>query len=194
MSRFCKGMKAFLGSKRGAAAVEFALIANFMVILYLGAIELSFMMDDDRRLTRVATTFGDLATRFEQLDEDTLDEIHEAARMVMLPADISDARFRLTSVVMNGGNAEVEWSIHCNWTARADGAVIAIRSAVQPPVGTSILMTEIELNVTGTFDFIPNATRTLTDTVYATPREVSKSVLEPVDLHTSYACPFQATS
>lgn len=194
MPMFERKRKAVLCNDRGVAAVEFALIANFMIILYLGAIELSFMMDDNRRLTRVATTFGDLSTRFEQLDEDTLDEIHEAARLVMLPAEISDARLRLTSVVMNGANAEVEWSIHCNWTAPADGALVAIPSAVEPPAGASVLITEIQLDVTGVFEFIPNATRTLTEIVYSTPREVSKVALDPVDLHTSYACPFQAVS
>lgn len=192
MSILSTVLNAFRRAQRGAAAVEFALIANFMIILYLGAIEVSFMMDDDRRLTRVASTFGDLAARFEELDEDTLDEIHEAARLVMLPADISDARFRLTSVIMAGGTAEAEWSIHCNWSARPDGTSVPIPSALEPPTGAAILMVEIELDVTGTFNFIPNATRTLTDRVYATPREVAKVKLEPDDLDTSYACPFQA--
>lgn len=129
-----------------------------------------------------------------RVGDDTLDEIHEAARLVMLPAEISDARLRLTSVVMNGANAEVEWSIHCNWSAPADGVAVTMPSSAEPPAGASVLITEIELDVSGVFDFIPNATRTLTEVVYSTPREVSKVALTPANLHASYACPFQAGS
>lgn len=176
----------------GASAVEFALIAPLLAVLYLGSVEVSFMMEDDRRLTRVATTFGDLATRFDELTVDALDEIHHAARLVMQPADISDAQIRLTSFAMDGADATVEWSVACNWTARAEDSVVTIPASVEPAAGASVLMTEIQMDVEGVFDFIPATTGTLSDIVYATPRESNAIPLEPDTLANTYICPFQS--
>ena len=173
-----------------AAAVEFALIAPILALFYLGSIEISFMLEDDRRLTNVASTFADLATRFEELDETALDEIHHAARMVMLPADISNARIRLSSLVLDGSDVKVEWSTGCNWSKRVKDTTVSIPTALEPAAGQSVIMAEIEMDVSGMFGYLPGANATLSDVVYATPREVSKLPLDPTNLESTYTCPF----
>ena len=50
-------------AREGAAAVEFALILPFMLMLYAGSIELSDLINVDRRITVISSTVGDLVAR-----------------------------------------------------------------------------------------------------------------------------------
>lgn len=173
----------------GISAIEFALLAPFLMFLYLGSIELSFLMETDRKVTKAASTMSDLSGRFEQLDSDALDDIHHAARMIFLPDNVSEARLRITSFTMIDDKPTVEWSVHCNWSGRiADSEIVDIPESVEPSFGSTI-MTEVELPVESTFGFVFSVTKTLEDTSYSRPRESSNIPLDPADL--SYTCPFQ---
>ncbi|MEM9054640.1 MAG: TadE/TadG family type IV pilus assembly protein, partial [Pseudomonadota bacterium] len=67
-------------AKKGVSAVEFALIAPLMLLMYAGCIELSFMMQLDRKVTTSAATLGDLTARADIVTNDDLDDIFEASR------------------------------------------------------------------------------------------------------------------
>ena len=55
-----RGVRGLRYNEEGISAVEFALVAPLLIMLYLGAIELSFLMEVDRRVTQTAASLGDL--------------------------------------------------------------------------------------------------------------------------------------
>lgn len=174
----------------GVSAVEFALIAPLLMLLYLGSIELSFLMESDRKVTKAASAISDLSGRFETLDKDALDDIHHAARMIFVPDSVSDARLRITSFNMVDDKPTVEWSVHCNWSPRlVDEEITDVPESVEPGFGSTI-MAEVELPVESTFGFVFSVTKTLKDTSFSRPRESGSVPLKPGDLN--YTCPFQS--
>lgn len=189
MSRLSHLSPRLLSETAGISAVEFALLAPFLMFLYLGSIELSFLMETDRKVTKAASTMSDLSGRFEQLDSDALDDIHHAARMIFLPDSVAEARLRITSFTMVDDKPTVEWSVHCNWSPRVvDAELTSVPESVEPNFGSTI-MTEVELPVEATFGFVFSMTKTLDDTSYSRPRETANIPLTPADLN--YTCPFQ---
>ena len=59
----------FLRDEDGISAVEFALIAPLMAMIYFGCIELSLMMTLDRKVTGATAALGDLTSRASSVDE-----------------------------------------------------------------------------------------------------------------------------
>ena len=51
-----RGIRGLRYNEQGISAVEFALIAPLLIILYLGAIELSLLMEVDRRVTQTSAS------------------------------------------------------------------------------------------------------------------------------------------
>jgi Flp pilus assembly protein TadG len=80
-----RGMRGLRYNEAGVSAVEFALIAPVMVLIYLGCIELSFLMRVDRRVTSTSAALGDLTARLSSVTDADMNEIvrrrfdHDAA-------------------------------------------------------------------------------------------------------------------
>ena len=58
--RKCLG---FHRDERGVSAVEFALLAPFMIALYLGSVQLTLGLTADRKVSQVANSVADLVTQ-----------------------------------------------------------------------------------------------------------------------------------
>ena len=57
------GIGRLASDERGVAAVEFALILPFLLLLFLGTIEASSLITVDRRVNVISGTVGDLVAR-----------------------------------------------------------------------------------------------------------------------------------
>jgi Flp pilus assembly protein TadG len=121
----------FPGAREGVAAVEFALILPFMLLLYIGSIELSDLIAVDRRVTIIAGTVGDLVARADgSLEEDELTDYFNAAEAIIRPYDDAQLRQVVTSVYVDeDGVAEVVWSRGFN-----DGVPHEVAEAIEVPV------------------------------------------------------------
>lgn len=174
ISKFTRLGRRIRDDEDGISAVEFALIAPMMAILYFGVIELSFMLQTDRRVTSAASTMGDLVARTTIMTNDDVQEVFQASRMIFEPTSISDARLRITSLVDNNGTVEVEWSdANNNWSARAPGSSVTVPGNLIP-TGGSVIFAEVELDYSSTFGFVIKNERTLSDEFYLRPRRVDK--------------------
>ncbi len=164
----------FSRSESGISAVEFALIAPLMAIIYFGCIELSLMMTLDRKVTGATATLGDLTARASSVTNDDLSDIFEATRMVMQPSDMSLADMRITSLKEDGGDVKVAWSDKCgSMTAYNVDDPVTIPANLIPTNGT-LIMAEIEYPYNSTIGFFFSGTKTLSDTFYLRPRRVDE--------------------
>jgi len=162
----------FRQSESGISAVEFALIAPVMAIIYFGCIELSMMMTLDRKVTGATAALGDLTARASNITDDDLSDIFEATRMVMQPSDMSAADMRITSLIDDGTDVVVVWSDNCGDMAELlPDAKVDIPDNLIPSGGT-LIMAEIEYPYTSPIGFFFQGSKTLSDTFYLRPRRV----------------------
>jgi hypothetical protein len=82
-----RGIRGLRYNERGISAVEFALISPLLIMLYLGAIELNFLMEADRRVTQTSASLGDLTARLSTVTDSDMAEMFAAAKVLMEPYD-----------------------------------------------------------------------------------------------------------
>jgi len=155
----------------GISAVEFALIAPLMAVIYFGCIELSLMMTLDRKVTGATAALGDLTSRASSVNNDELSDIFEATRMIMQPNDMTKSRMRITSLYEDSGDVKVAWSDGCNLTAYPEDQEITIPANLIPEDGT-LIMAEIEYDYDSGIGYFFTTSKTLTDKFYLRPRRV----------------------
>lgn len=173
-----RGLKTIDKNIEGVAAVEFALILPLLALLYLGGIELSLLMQADRRVTTVTATIGDLASRHTTLNNNDVSDIFDAARIIISPLDPALAQMRLSSLVAdNNGQVTVEWSDGCNTTPRADGSSVGDLPQGIVPAGGSIILAEVMYEYDSLVNFLTDGENgraisdvTLNDRFYLRPR------------------------
>jgi Flp pilus assembly protein TadG len=105
------------GPAEGAiAATEFALIVPFMLVLYMGSVEISQAVSVDRKVAVVAGGLGDLVARVkEELSTDDLNDYFAAAEGTMQPYDTAALKQAVTAVhVDEFGTTSIEWSYGYN--------------------------------------------------------------------------------
>jgi len=176
-----------LRSEDGISAVEFALIAPLMAMIYFGCIELSLMMTLDRKVTGATAALGDLTSRSSTVSNGDLTDIFEATRMVMQPNDMTGARMRVTSLYEDSGQVKVAWSDGCNLTAYNTDEVLTIPDNLIPTDGT-IIMAEIEYDYVSGIGYFFSGTKALTDKFYLRPRRVDSITRDRSD--GSFTCAY----
>lgn len=167
-------------SEDGISAVEFALIAPLMAVIYFGCIELSIMMTLDRKVTGATAALGDLTSRAASVNNDELTDIFEATRMVMQPNDMTGARMRVTSLYEDSGDVKVAWSDGCNLAAYNEDQAIVIPANLIPEDGT-LIMAEIEYDFNSTIGYFFSTAKELSDTFYLRPRRVNEIARDRTD-------------
>ena len=85
--KFAGPLKRFRDASEGVAAVEFALIAPLLLLLFLGTVETSYAVAVDRKLSRASSAIADLITQQANLTEDEVRQIIGIADKIMYPYD-----------------------------------------------------------------------------------------------------------
>jgi Flp pilus assembly protein TadG len=159
-------------NNKGTAAVEFALIAPILIVLYLGLAELTLGMMAGRRAGHLAATVGDLTAQSESLTTANINDIFDIGASMLSPFPAgANLKIRISSVTMDAsGQARVDWSDGKNMGPNAPGTVIAGITLTQLPKGESLMMTEVEYDYDSPVDnFLPGIT-TFKDKFYHNPR------------------------
>lgn len=182
-----KMMRKVKQAEEGISAVEFALIAPLMAVIYFGCIELSLMMTLDRKVTGATAALGDLTSRAATVSNDDLADIFQATRMVMQPNDMTGARMRITSLYEDDGDVKVDWSDGCNLSPYSDDQQITIPNNLIPEDGT-IIMAEIEYDYNSNIGYFFTSSKALSDTFYLRPRRVDSITRDRAD--GAFTCAF----
>lgn len=104
-------LRRLIRSRKGAGAIEFALVAPVLIMLYIGSAEISVAMSVNKKVARAASTVADLITQKQTIDKPFLDSMIGVATSIMAPYDESPVKLRITGIKIDtGGNAKVDWS------------------------------------------------------------------------------------
>lgn len=171
----------FARDRRGISAVEFALIAPIMLVLYAGLVELCQAMLAERRTSHVASAVGDLVAQSETITAADVTDIFDIGRTVMKPFPVAQLKQRVTSVVADAENKpRVEWSQGSGLTAKTKAALVTLpgegASAMSLSSGESVIMSETEYAYTSPIKYLIPSAVTYTETFYLRPRRSDKVV------------------
>ena len=130
----------FPGAREAVAAVEFALVMPLLLMLYLGSLELSQLINIDQRVTNIAGTVGDLVSRTNgTIAAATLTDYFKAATAIISPFPTTGLTQVVTLVKVDASTsvATVVWSQAYN------GGTAKIVNSVYGPAALPTAITSI---------------------------------------------------
>lgn len=105
-------LRAFFSNRRGVAAIEFALIAPLLLMLYFVTLEVAQGMDTNKKVSRVGSMVSDLVGQLGRtVYTQDLDAIMEIGEAVLKPYTRSRANIVITGIeVDKDSKVKVKWS------------------------------------------------------------------------------------
>ncbi|MCP1198773.1 TadE/TadG family type IV pilus assembly protein [Notoacmeibacter sp. MSK16QG-6] len=101
--------------RRGVAATEFAIVAPFLLVAYLGSIELAAGIDAAKKISRSAGVVADLVTQGDSYTSSELGELLDIGMANIQPYSRSKPTMSLYGIEMDDSSgtvqAKVKWSI-----------------------------------------------------------------------------------
>jgi Flp pilus assembly protein TadG len=163
--------------RRGASALEFAMITPILILLYVGIVEIGNLLTLHRRAASVASTAADLTAQVKSVATVDLEDILKASGTLLTPYSTTPLKVVLSSVVADQNNVgKVEWSCANKGAGRGAGSTFAL------PVGltvadSSVIVAEVTYSYKPTLGlseiFSPRAFE-MKRTFYARPRKSFK--------------------
>ncbi|HVV95256.1 MAG TPA: TadE/TadG family type IV pilus assembly protein [Hyphomicrobiales bacterium] len=186
----------FRHDRRAVSAVEFALCLPFMLMLYLGGIELSQAVSADRKVTLLARTVGDLVAQNDAVTTSQVGAIFDAASAVLYPFPTTAGGSSILSVSLaeiwtythtdGTTTSNLEWS--CSATAGSLGSpscaassdyasctlpdvtTAPLETLPAPEVGNATIKAVVSYSWTPTIAAGVVGPLTLSQTIYLRPR------------------------
>lgn len=168
-------MKRFLarlaGDRKGAAAVEFALIFPILFVLNIGAAEALMVYQVQRNIAHTAAVMADITAQSRSVTDADLQDILAASTSVIHPFPRTTLQQRVSSLTANGsGSVSQDWSVKKDWS----GSIPASVPAGYLGANESAIVTDVIYDYQPTFGlFLPDTIRFVRH-AYARPRLTQK--------------------
>jgi len=127
---------------KGVAALEFALIAPIMIMLFVGTLEVSAAVSVNRKVSRISSVVGDLVTQSTDLSSADIQNIMDVSSDIMKPYD-NVVKIRITSINIESGVAKVDDSCNQSWSSLATGTIYTVPSAIKID-GTTLVAARVQ--------------------------------------------------
>lgn len=178
--RIVRRMARLLRDSRGAAAVEFVLIAPLMLVMFFGVVEVASGVAVDRKVTLVARTLSDLTSQATSVSNADLTGIFSASSAILMPYyTATNLKAKISQVKIDStGKATISWSVGSNDTAHGCSDTITLPTALKV-ANTNLIWSEV------TYVYTPAVGHTmaggfappsfnLSDSFYTRPRQSSQ--------------------
>ncbi|MFN3835830.1 MAG: TadE/TadG family type IV pilus assembly protein [Glycocaulis sp.] len=163
-------LKLFGRDRRGVSAVEFALIAPLLILIYAGSVHVTLALSADRKLTGAASTVADLVAQNEMVDSAMLGDIFNAGRAVLQPFPAGTLAMRVTSIEADSdGTPQFVWSEGQGLPARSAGELPSLPAGVLL-AGGGVVVVEARYPYETPFTGVKFGSFTFTETVHMRAR------------------------
>jgi Flp pilus assembly protein TadG len=165
-------LKFLKGDERGAAAIEFAMIAPVAILMYCGFAELTIAMMANRRAAHAASVMADLVAQSTSVSSADINDIFNVSNAIMNPFPATPMKVRITSVVADAsGVPRVSWSRGNGMTPFGTGAAVSGFPPTLLAAGESVIQADVSYAFTSPLRMtLPNVLN-FADTFYLKPRQ-----------------------
>lgn len=140
--RTIRRLRSFARDHEGVAAVEFALIAPLLIVLYLGLVEICSGYMAQKRMSHATALIADLVSQEEVVNTTNLVDIAAIGGLIMKPFSADPMGVRVSSITQtSAGLAQVNWSWGHGMDARPENEVVFLPPDVVEN-GQSVIMSE----------------------------------------------------
>lgn len=168
-------LSGFWRDKRGVSAVEFALIAPVMIIMYCGLAEVTQAMMAQRRLSNIASQIGDLVAQSSQTGPTKMTDVFTIGSIIMAPFPTGALKMCVASITSDAtGKDTVAWSrasASGMSTCPAQGTVLTVPVGVLP-ASQSVIMARASYAYASPIKLVMPRNITFQRTFYLRPRKV----------------------
>lgn len=108
-----KNLTTYFKAESGIAAIEFAFIMPFLLLLFFGLVDITDAVSNNRRITSVANSIGDLAAQNrKKILKTDIDDYFKAAALIMKPKSDSNVRVILSGYRSDGTKGVAQWTVN----------------------------------------------------------------------------------
>ena len=171
------GFRRFWRDARGVSAIEFALIAPLMLVIYFGLVEFCQGYMASRRASHTASIVADLVAQSDATTTQDLTSIFAIGDMIMRPFPAAPLSIRVSSVTIDAnGVARIDWSQSNNkaLTARVKNSVVSDLPSGLIDKGESLILGETQFKYTSPFAQMIKTPINFDRSYYLRPRTVDK--------------------
>jgi Flp pilus assembly protein TadG len=168
-------LRGFVSGTEAVAAVEFAIILPFMLVLYLGSIEVGNGVALQFKAALATRAVADLASQYTSIDNSMMTGILNSASTVIAPYSASGMVVTISEITTNSaGKGTITWSDSLNGTAHTVGQSVTLPAELQI-ASTSMIWSEITYPYRPTFGYVLTGTINIYQSSFFYPR-LSNSV------------------
>lgn len=167
-------------NRDGVAAIEFALIFPFMLLVFFGIVELEQVVMLDQLVSEASSTITSIVSQYTTISAGTeLPGILNASAQIFAPYSAAGAGIVITCIdIDDDGNATVAWSRSMNAAALPPGQKLTLPAGLDTP-DTSLLYGQVFYSYSPSFDFLHLGPFKLHSAVYMLPRNAETISLVP---------------
>jgi Flp pilus assembly protein TadG len=120
----------FLRDRKGVAAIEFAMTAPLLLVLYMGGTEVTLAVMLNRKVHHAVSVVTDLTTQRTVWTKAELDGIFNVAGEILQPYDRDDLKMRVDAIQIDAaGKGKIAWSYARNMTAIPKNVAVTVPAA-----------------------------------------------------------------
>jgi Flp pilus assembly protein TadG len=184
-------VRRFSTNADAVAAIEFAIMVPFMLLLYVGGIELADGMAINVKVSATAHSVADMVTQNTSLSRAQMQNILSAATVIIAPYPVTGSSGSLMSITVSeissdaNGNLTLQWSQSYNGTSFGPGRTsltnLTVPTSLNGTAGNannpnnqndqvSFILGEVSYAYTPNLGYVINGTVNLQDTYWLFPR------------------------
>jgi Flp pilus assembly protein TadG len=161
----------FARGQGGMAAVEFAVLLPFMLVAYLGGIEIGNGVAIDRKVAITTRAVADLVSRTPTIKNADMSGILGASSTIIAPYPAGPLVVTVSEVTCDShGTPTVTWSDSLNGSARPIGSAVTLPGTLATPNAVYI-WGEVQYAYTPTLGYVMTGTWTLRNQIFMSPRQ-----------------------
>jgi Flp pilus assembly protein TadG len=180
-SRHRRFLGRFLGSTRGIAAVEFALVLPVLVLMFLASVDAGRAIAIYMKVRAATYTLDALTNQYQTIQSTDVSSIVGATSLVLAPYSTAPAAITVSQISVNSASsATVSWSYSQNGTALVQGNSVTVPSGFSTCTSYPcyLIYGQVSYSYTPLFGYFTPSAINMSDSLYVTPRN-STCVLYP---------------
>ncbi|ARO28224.1 Flp pilus assembly TadG-like protein [Rhizobium sp. NXC14] len=166
-SRLVQQARRLARERNGAGAIEFAILFPVLIMLYIGAFEITIGLSVSKRATRAAGAIADLVTQQQSVTKSALAQMPSVATGMFVPYNTTSLTLKITGISIDASaNAKVLWSwAQDGTTPYAKNVTVSDVPADMKTANSFLVRTELSIPYRMFLfapNFMPDGMRTIT--------------------------------